>query len=31
MPWMLHVGIDQKGVVTSQFRRNDLTAAADRL
>jgi hypothetical protein len=31
MPWMLHVGIDQKGVVTSQFRRNDLNAAADRL
>ncbi len=31
MPWMLHVGIDQKGVVTSQFRRNDLTAAAERL
>jgi hypothetical protein len=30
-PWMLHVGIDQKGVVTSQFRRNDLTGAADRL
>ena len=31
MPWMLHVGIDQKGVVTSQFRRNDLNAAADRI
>ncbi len=31
MPWMLHVGIDQKGVVTSQFRRNDLNAAAERL
>ena len=31
MPWMLHVGIDQKGVVTSQFRRNDLNDAADRL
>ena len=25
------LGIDQKGVVTSQFRRNDLNAAADRL
>ena len=31
MPWMLHVGIDQKGVVTSQFRRNDLNAPAERL
>jgi hypothetical protein len=24
-PWVLHVGIDQKGVVTSQFRRSELT------
>jgi hypothetical protein len=31
MPWMLHVGIDQKGVVTGQFRRNDLTASGERL
>lgn len=29
--WMLHVGIDQKGVVTSQFRRVDMNDAAERL
>jgi len=30
-PWVLHVGIDQKGVVTSQFRRSEVNDPGERI